>query len=416
MKRGDTVMSTYIKTVKLRCYPTDEQMDMLLIMFGHNRFIYNYMLNLQQFCYKHHKNSKTLPKHLSRFDMNKIVTRLKRKKRYSWLKQCESTSLQESCNNLDKAYERFFNKLGGFPRFKKLSYRQSYTSLCVNHNIKQLQNAVIKLPKLGYMKVQPYKIKGTIKSMTLVKTKRNQFFVNVVIQRGFKELPKTKKAIGIDLGLRNIANLSNGVKYQSLHFKALDRQIKLQQIKLSRRIINAKHQYIVDEHYKEKFDLPYYEGEQAFRNLKWFERRGVVEARQRLARLHEKKVNKRNDYLQKLSTKLVKQYDVIVFEKLSSSNMMKNHHLARVIGEQGWRMFVTMCQYKANWYGKRVELVSPRNTTQTCANCGYVMKYNEKLTLSVEHWQCPHCHVKHDRDTNAAQNILKLGLTTLNND
>lgn len=146
-------MVQQIKTVKLRCYPNDNQLNQLPQMFGNVRFVYNYMLNLQNYSYKHFNN------HLSRFDMNKLITRLKKKSRYQWLKFSESTSLQEACHHLDIAYQRFFTKQGGYPRFKRRSYNQSYTSLTVNHNIKQLSHGFVQLPKLGQIQINPYKVK-----------------------------------------------------------------------------------------------------------------------------------------------------------------------------------------------------------------------------------------------------------------
>lgn len=395
-------MVQQIKTVKLRCYPDDDQLNQLPQMFGNVRFVYNYMLNLQNYSYKHFNN------HLSRFDMNKLITRLKKKSRYQWLKFSESTSLLEACHHLDIAYQRFFTKQGGYPRFKRRSYNQSYTSLTVNHNIKQLSHGFVQLPKLGQMQINPYKVKGSIVSMTLRETARGHYYLMLVIKRGIKPLPKTKKTIGIDLGLRNLMNLSNGVKCKSLKFDNLNHKIELAQRKLSRRILNAKKQEQIDIQHKHKFNIVQYQDAEAFRNLAWYKRRGVVSARRHLAKLHAEKANQRKDYLQKLSTKLIRQYDVIVFEDLRPSNMMKNHHLARTIGEQGWRMLITMCQYKARWYDKEVILVSPRNTTQTCASCGYKLVGSQKLDLSIEHWQCPQCHANHDRDVNAAKNILAL--------
>lgn len=400
-------MVQQIKTVKLRCYPNDDQLNQLPQMFGNVRFVYNYMLNLQNYSYKHFNN------HLSRFDMNKLITRLKQKSRYQWLTFSESTSLLEACHHLDVAYQKFFTKQGGYPRFKRRSYNQSYTSLTVNHNIKQLSHGFVQLPKLGQMQINPYKVKGSIVSMTLRETARGHYYLMLVIKRGIKPLPKTGKAIGIDLGLRNLMNLSNGVKYKSLKFDSLNHKIELAQRKLSRRILNAKRQEQIDIHHKHKFNIVQYQDAEAFRNLAWYERRGVVSARRHLAKLHAEKANQRKDYLQKLSTKLIRQYDVIVFEDLKIKNMVKNHHLARAIGEQGWAMLVSMCEYKAQWYGKTVIKVKPNNTTQTCSDCGYLCRGDEHLDLGVKHWVCPDCGVIHDRDKNAANNILNAGLATL---
>lgn len=396
-----------LKAIKLRVYPTIEQQEQLPQMFGNSRFVFNYMLNLQRFVYRHkHTDSKG---YLSRFDMNYLISRLKRK--YPWLKQSDSTALLEACNHVDIAYQRFFQHIGGFPRFKKRSYYESYTALCVSNNIRHRDGNQLRLPKLGWVRTQPITIKGTIKNATISVTPRGHYFVSVLIEQDVRLNPKTENVIGIDLGLRNLINLSNGVKYKSLKFAEIDRQIKLWQRKYARRVINAKKQVQIDNQYQSKFGQ--FDFDEQYRNLPWFERRGVVAARKRIAKLYDKKANYRKDYLQKLSTRLINQYDVIVFEDLKIKNMVKNHHLARAIGEQGWAMLVSMCEYKAQWYGKTVIKVKPNKTTQTCSDCGYLCRGDEHLDLGVKRWACPNCGVIHDRDKNAASNILNAGLATL---
>lgn len=396
-----------LKAIKLRVYPTIEQQEQLPQMFGNSRFVFNYMLNLQRFVYRHKRaDSKG---HLSRFDMNYLMPKLKRK--YPWLKQSDSTALLEACNHVDIAYQRFFQHIGGFPRFKKRSYYESYTALCVSNNIRHRDGNQLRLPKLGWVRTQPITIKGTIKNATISVTPRGHYFVSVLIEQDVRPNPKTENVIGVDLGLRNLINLSNGVKYKSLKFAEIDRQIKLWQRKYARRVINAKRQVQIDNQYQSKFGQ--FDFDEQYRNLPWFERRGVVAARKRIAKLYDKKANYRKDYLQKLSTRLINQYDVIVFEDLKIKNMVKNHHLARAIGEQGWAMLVSMCEYKAQWYGKTVIKVKPNNTTQTCSDCGYLCRGDEHLDLGVKHWVCPDCGVIHNRDKNAANNILNAGLATL---
>lgn len=398
-----------LKAIKLRVYPTIEQQEQLPQMFGNSRFVFNYMLDLQRFVYRH-KTAQSKG-YLSCFDMNKLLPKLKRK--YPWLKLSDSTALQQVCNHVDIAYQRFFQHLGGFPRFKKRSYRESYTALCVSNNIRHRDGNQLRLPKLGWVRTQPITIKGTIKNATISITPRGHYFVSVLAEQDIQEKPSTGRAIGVDLGLRNLANLSNGVKYQALKFAEIDRQIKLWQRKYARRVIEAKKQVQIDNNHKAKFGPIDYD--EAYRNLPWFERRGVVAARKRLAKLYDKKANCRKDYLQKLSTKLINQYDVIVFEDLQIKNMVKNHSLARAIGEQGWAMLISMCEYKARWYGKRVIKVRPNNTTQTCSECGHVCRGEEHLDLGVKRWACSHCGVIHDRDKNAATNILNAGLELLTN-
>lgn len=377
-------------------------------MFGNNRFLYNYLVRLQGFVYRHQTaNSKN---HLSAFDMCKLLPKLKRK--YPWLKQSDSTALQQTCADVDDAYMRFFRKTGSYPKAKKKSHYGSYTSKGNGGSVRHAGNQ-LKLPKLGYVGTQVVTIVGHVVSATIKVTPTGHYYAAVLTEQNIDEREKTKRSIGIDLGLRNIMTLSNGVKYRSLRFAELDRQIDLWQRKLARRIKGAKQAVYQDEANKRKFNCVY-TGKEYYRNLPWYQRRGVVEARHRLAKLYVKKANRRADYLQKLSTKLVNQYDVIVFEDIRVKNLMHNHRLAKAIGEQGWSMLVEMCEYKSIWYGKQVIRVSPKYTTQRCADCGHVCLNDEHLTLDVKRWACPNCGVIHDRDRNAAINILQAGLKQQN--
>lgn len=408
LKGGEIYMKTITKGIKLRCYPNEEQRNQLPQLFGNNRKVWNELLAMQQELYK--KNKGTDEKtYYSQYDMSGILTKMKNDDNFAYLKYSDSTALQTVCEDLHKAFKRFFQHKSGYPKFKNKYAKQSYTSKSNNKSIRPNQNHHLSIPKLGNVQIQPYEVKGRIKRATISQTPSGKYFISLIVEQNVEEMKQTGQAIGIDLGLRNLINASNGRKFKSLHFKEIDRQIAIWQRKYAKRLQKANEIAAQDFNHIQKFG-PYFKDEDQFRNLEARDRRGVVQARKRLAKLYEKKANKRKDYLHKLSTELVRKYDVISFEKLNIKNMMKNHKLARAIGEQGWRMLVDMCEYKAQWYGKTVIKVNPANTTQTCNDCGYIRTGNEKLDLGVKRWACINCGVIHDRDTNAARNILDLAV------
>lgn len=390
--------------VKLRCYPTEKQQQILPQMFGNARFVYNYFLYYQQWRYRHGL------KHLSNYDTQKLLTKLKRK--YPFLKLSDSTNLIVTLANLEEAYQRFFKHISNtrHPKFKHFTRNQAYTSRAVKNSIRVLSKHHVRFNKLGDVRVKGnLNRRSKILRATLRITPQNRYYLVLWVKTIKPTIKKTEHSVGIDMGLRNIANLSNGRKYRSLRFSSLDRKIKITRRKLARRTINAKKQVEREINNHRNDLIPY-------NPVPWYEHKRVVDARQFLAKLHGKKANYRKDYLQKLSTELVKQYDVIAIENLKPSNMVKNHHLAKAISEQGWRMFREMLQYKCDWYGKQLIIINPRNTTQICSNCGYKMGSDDKstkLTLRIENWCCPNCNIHHDRDQNAARNILQQAIITL---
>ena len=400
-------MVKVIKGIKLRCYPNERQRNMLPQMFGNNRKVWNELINAQQELYK--KNKGTGEKtYYSKYDMNKLITQMKHSDNFAYLKYSDAGALQILSEDLDNAFKRFFKKQSGFPKFKSRKNKQSYTSRCQRQSIHPVSRHKIFITKLKEVRIQPYIIRGTIKRATISQTPSGKYFISLAIEQEIADKEQTGKAIGIDLGLRNIANLSNGRKFKSLHFKELDRQIALWQRKYSRRLAKAKRRYLKDLHEikTQRNGYGFINEYELYRNLEPSERRGVQQARKRIAKLYEKKANKRKDYLQKLSTELINKYDFIAFENLNVKGMQKNHKLSRAISNQGWRIFVGMCEYKSAWHNKIVIKVKPAYTTQTCYDCGYVRTGDEKLNLGVKRWVCTNCGVIHDRDINAARNIL----------
>ena len=393
-----------LKAIKARIYPNQTQKEQLLVNFGCVRFVWNQMLNMQ---IERHKNNKDA-KYQNHFAMNNMLKAMKLE--YPWLKQAESTSLQVANRDLDDAFKRFFNKKlkNGFPRFKRKKYAQSYTSKAVQNNIQVLDNHHIKLPKLGVVKYRTgRKITGKIKAVTLRINSQGQYYLSVLTESENQAFKKTGKVIGLDLGLSDLIITSDGIKHDTIRFdKNMQAKLRLHERKLARRLHKAKVEIAFDKHEKVLFprtkltQVPRYQAE-----------------RKTVAKLKNRVANQRLDYLHKITTKLVKDYDVIVVEKLNTNGMLKNHHLSRSIANAAWYKLVSLLDYKCKWYGKQLIIVDPKNTSRICSNCGKKNHDFDKLTqqewLNTREWNCPNCQTHHDRDVNAAKNILARGLKTL---
>ena len=380
-----------LKAIKARIYPTDRQKEKLIKNFDACRYTWNQLLNMQ---IERYNNGGDF---VNEFDMNLLIKVFKNE--HLWLKESDSTSLQQVSRDINDAYSRFFKKQTRFPNFKsKKNPRQSYTSKCVSNNIQVIDNHHLKLPKLGTMYYRcGHNINGKIKRATLRRSSTGKFYIAILVDTSISLLEKTNQAVGIDRNVDNLVTLSNGTVVPTVHFdKMLAHKKHVWERKLARRRANAleliawdKHNNVVDP-----------------RTMKDF--RNVEKARLMVAKYAEKARNQRIDYLQKLSNQVVNSFDTIVMEKLSTKNMMKNHKLARAISNQGWYVLQTMISYKCNWYGKKLILVPAKNTTQTCSDCEYTLTGDAKLTLADREWTCPNCHTHHIRDVNAAKNILKL--------
>ena len=361
------------KAYKFRLLPNQEQKIMFAKTFGCSRAIWNMMLEDK---IKHYKKT------------GKILnnTPAQYKKTFPWLKEVDSLALANTQFNLQKAYKNFFQSGFGFPKFKKKSYRQSYKTNNQKGTI-ALLNGKIKLPKIGWVHVKDHRpISGVIKSATISMTPTGKYYVSILCETEISPLPKTGSAVGIDLGISDFAILSTGEKIGNKRFlKQLSKKLAKEQKILSRRALVAK-----------KSDR------------KLFESKNYQKQRVKVARIHEKIANKRRDFLNKLSTELVKNHDILCIEDLSSQNLMKNHHLAKAIGDVSWSEFVRMLEYKADWYEKQVSKISRwYPSSQMCSNCGFV---SGKKPLSIREWTCSNCNSHHNRDINASINILNEGL------
>ena len=387
-----------LKGMKLKAYPNCEQRQTLFCMFGNQRFVWNQMLNMLNERYDNNHNSK-FPK---KFELNMLLPTLKQE--YSFLKISNSQSLQFACESLFDAFERFFKRIGGHPNFH--SRKASKKSFTGKQGCVVVSKHYVKIPKLGYLKVsntagiQNHKIKR----YTVSFNSTGKFFLSVNYEDENQVFDKTENSVGIDLNTGELAVFSDETRIPSLNLKPLERKLRVEQRKLSRRYLRAKVEMNFDKTFKPKdqqrdlFDFPNYQRQKRV-----------------VARIHEKIKNKRRDYIQKITTDIVKNYDIIVIEDLKVSNMLKNHHLAHKIEHQSWYEFRRELEYKCEWYGKQLIVVSPNNTSRICSNCGQKNHEFDSLDqnewLATREWTCPTCHQRHDRDVNAAMNILNKGLT-----
>lgn len=377
-----------MKGIKLRLYPNKAQQNQLQQMFGNDRFVWNQMLAMAKERYKNNPSSRFVDK----YEMDALLKPLKQE--YPFLKESDSTSLQVVNQNLDQAFKCLFKHQGGYPRFKsRKSAKQSYTGKAT---VKVVTKRYLKLPKLGYIKTsktsQLNDVK--IKRYTVSCDSTGRYFLSLQVEAPIpKVLAKTGKSVGVDVGLADLAITSDGKKYAAFNADWLEKQAVKWQSKYSRRKYRATIATRQWNHKLTKMAVDDYQNWQKARRLK--------------ARYQAKITNKRKDYLHKLTTDLVKNYDVIVIEDLRTKNLQKNHHLAKSIANASWYLFRTMLTYKCQWYGKRLVVVSPNNTSRICSVCGH---NDGPKPMKIREWTCPKCGVHHDRDINAAVNILNRGL------
>ena len=353
------------RAYKFRIYPTNQQAELISKNIGCSRFVYNYFLDLAKKDGYHNYSQYA-----------KTLTLLK--KEYPFLKEVESTSLQQTLKDLDSSFSRFFKKLGGFPNFKsKRNPKQSYRSQMVNNNIQILDNN-IKLPKLGLVKfAKSREVKGRILNVTISRTSTNKYYISICVDAEIEALPLATGEIGIDLGLKAYIVTSEGLEVPNpKYFRKYERQLAKAQRRLSKKKKGSKN----------------YE-----------------KAKLKVALLHERIANARLDFLHKLSTTIIAENQTIIVEGLKPKNMIKNRRLAKSIADASWGTFLNMLKYKSLWYGRNyIKVGTFYPSSQLCSSCGYLNQKMKKLHIRT--WECPDCGAFHLRDENAAKNIKKEGL------
>lgn len=354
-----------------RFYPTDQQKESLAQLFGCVRIVWNDALAL---C----KQSEKKPKSAELQKL--IITQAKKTEERAWLSQVSAIGLQQSIADLETAFKNFFEsckgkrkgRKAGYPRFKKRTNSQSARLTRGGFSI---NGDGIYLAKIGIVKpIWSRELPSTPSSVTVIKDCAHRYFLSFVVDQEPIQTQAMNFAVGIDLGIKTFAVMSNGEKAESPSYKRLDRRVRKLQRKLARQPKDSK-------------------------------RRNVT--RIKIAKLHNRIADTRKDFLHKLSTKIVNENQVIVLEDLNVSGMVKNRKLSRAISQQGWYEFRTLCEAKSDQLSREFRVISRwEPTSQICTDCGF--KWG-KIDLSIRSVLCLNCGIEQDRDENAAKNILKVG-------
>lgn len=373
-----------LKGIKVKIYPNQEQTKFIEQNIGNVRFVWNQMLNMWNTRYQNNPNLPTL----SKYDLNRLLPVMK--KEYSFLKESDASSLQFICETLHDSFVNFFNKTCKHPRFKsKKKSTQSFT-MKFSHNNIVLNKNYIKLPKIGWVKARwsDNVAFDKIKRVTITRMPSGYYQASVLVESENQVLDKTNRQVGLDMGQSDLIIGSDGFRVKTQTYKQYENKLKQWQRKYSRRMRLAK-----------------------AKGIPLDEAKNYQEAKQMVAKYHEKIRNCRRDYIHKITKKIVTDYDFIAVEDLrvkgmlNSSNTKRNNH---AIANQSWYELRTMFEYKSDWYGKIFVKVDPRYTSQDCSACDE--RTGPKNNLSVRHWVCSNCKIKHDRDVNAGRNILNKGL------
>lgn len=374
-------MTTVQKGIRVRLYPNEEQEVLINKTLGCCRFVHNQTL---ENCKQSYEQTHHLPSKKER-----IINLVPLKEANEFLKEVDSTALQQSVRDLNSALDNFFKNRNhfGFPKFKsKHNLKQSYRTPYNGGNADVLDNKHIKLPKLGRVKTKRFDMPEVYKifNITVERTNTNRYYASICIETEVQLLPKTGKQVGFDLGLIDLLIGSDGTRYTRPKFNYVNKdKLAQEQRKLS----------------KMRTKL-----ERAKLNLD--ECKNYQRQKHKVAKLHEHIANRAKDFNHKLSRKLVEEYDLIAMEDLNVSGLLKNHKLAYSVSDVRWSQLVSFIQYKCEWYGKEFRQVDRfYASSKICSCCGTYHKDIVNL-LSVREWICPDCGTHHDRDVNAAKNIL----------
>lgn len=374
-------MAVVHKGIRVRLYPTEEQMILINKTIGCVRLVYNQTL---ADCKQLYEQTQHFPSKKER-----SANIVKMKEEWSFLKDVDSCALQRSVRDLDSALNNFFKNRNhfGFPKFKsKHNQKQSYKTSYSDSNAKVLDNKHIKLPKLGRIKTKRFNMPEVYKifNITVERTNTGKYYASVNIETEVQPLPKTGKQVGFDLGLIDLLIGSDGTRYERPKFdyvnkdKLAEEQRKLSKMRTKLERVNA--------------------------NLD--ECKNYQKQKHKVAKLHEHVSNCAKDFNHKLSRKLVEEYDLLAFESLDVEGMKQNRKLAYSIADVRWSQLLGFIQYKCQWYGKKFTQVNQfYASSKICSCCG---TYHKDIvnSLKVREWTCPDCGTHHDRDVNAAKNIL----------
>ena len=358
------------KGVKFRIYPNKEQQNLIHQTFGCCRLVYNKGLAMRKEAFANDEK-------VGYTQTSAMLTELKRQEEFQFLKVVDSIALQQALRDLDRAFVNLFQKRAKHPRFKsKHNHFQSYRTINQGDNIRIVWK-YLKLPKLGYVKVRQSMEISHIHNVTIEQTPSGKYFAVLNVEFEPESRNNNGNTIGIDVGIKEFYTDSNGHTVENPRYleKSM-RKLAREQRRLSRKQKGSKN--------REK-------------------------QRVKVALVHEKVVNQRNDFLQKQSSILVRENQTICIEDLHVKGMVRNHRLAKAISSVSWSKFFEMLTYKAAWYGTEIiKIPTMYPSSQTCHCCGY--RNPLVKDLSVRYWECPNCGVTHNRDENAASNILEVGL------
>lgn len=367
-------MEKYNLGYKFRIYPNKTQQQVINRILGCSRFVYNHFLAIRRDEWKANHNSLTFAKTC------KLLTDLKKREETAWLKEADIMALQQSLRDLDHAFENFFKKRAKYPRFKsKHSNTQSYRTNNIGNGIRIVDKR-IRFPKIGFVKIkQSRTFEGRILNATVSHTASGKYFVSLCVEMDKEKLISTNggKQIGIDVGLKEFYTDSNGnIVANPRNLRRLSKKLAREQRRFSHKMPKSRN--------REK-------------------------ARIRVARVYEHIANIRKDFLHKLSTQLTCENQTIAVEHLNVKGMLKNHRLAKSISDVSWSEFFHQLEYKTELHGGellKIDMFYP--SSQICFNCGYQNPLTKNL--SIREWTCPKCGAHHDRDINAAKNILHKAL------
>jgi len=364
----------YKRAYKYRCYPTDAQAAVLARTFGCARFVYNWGLRQRTDAYydRHER--------MGYHETSAALTTLKQQPDTAWLNEVSSVPTQQALRHLDRAFRNFFEGRGKYPTYHKKRGRQAaeYTTSAFKWTAETRTLTLAKMD--GPLNIcWSRAFTGAPTTVTLTRDTAGRYFVSFLVEEEIGMLPVLTTAVGVDVGLKDLAVLSTGEKIANpKHLAKSHTRLKRAQQSLCRKVKGSKN--------REK-------------------------ARRKVARIHAQIADQRNDGLHKLTTRLIRENQTICVESLAVKNLVRNHSLARAISDAGWGEFVRQLVYKAEWYGRTlVKIDRWYPSSKRCCACGHVLN---SLSLDVREWTCPECGVCHDRDVNAAKNICAVGLTVL---